>query len=94
MQTVTSGTWEKSSLGFMDFIGTTDDGYEGNGLSMTKATGSVAAFEKIFAEQYENYKQLGLVDESMSQGDFLTQFYTQGEFYHDEKTPFKDFASA
>lgn len=89
-------TIEKGKLTFEDFIGTLDGKADGNFLYTQFANGSIEDFAIIFEQQYQSMLESGMLgdDKEMTQEEFLTQFYHQGEFNHKVDKPFASFVSS
>lgn len=89
-------TIEKGKLTFEDFIGTLDGKADGNFLYTQFANGSIEDFAIIFEQQYQSMLESGMLgdDKEMTQEEFLTQFYHQGEFSHKVDKPFASFVSS
>lgn len=89
-------TIEKGNLTFEDFIGTLDGKADGNFLYTQFANGSIEDFAIIFEQQYQSMLESGMLgeDKQMTQEEFLTQFYHQGEFNHKVDKPFASFVSS
>ena len=91
-----SATIEKDKLTFEDFIGTLDGKADRIGIHTQFANGSIEDFAVIFEQQYQSMLESGMLGENseMTQEEFLTQFYHQGEFDHKMDKPFASFVSS
>lgn len=91
-----SATIEKDKLTFEDFIGTLDGKADQIGIHTQFANGSIEDFAVIFEQQYQSMLESGMLGENseMTQEEFLTQFYHQGEFDHKMDKPFASFVSS